>query len=206
MGRCLVVCGGDFDVSLLPPLEEGDLLVAADSGLSPLLAAGLRPSLCIGDFDSLGHIPSGFPVLQLPVRKDDTDLVAACRECLRRGYRDFLLFGTLGGRRFSHSLAAVQTLAWLNEQQAAAEIVDSRGRLSLLGPGERRFPPGRRDIISIFAYGGEAVLSLRGLSYPLDRYTLTPGFPLGVSNALTGEAAIITVHEGRILLVEEPEE
>ena len=99
---CRIVCAGDFDAGLLPASQPGDLLIAADAGLMHLQRAGRAPDLCVGDFDSLGSIPDGCPVIRLPVMKDETDMAAARRIALERGYRTLEFHGVLGGARFSH--------------------------------------------------------------------------------------------------------
>ena len=44
-------------------------------------------------------------------------------------------------------------------------------------------------------------VTLEQLQYPLADGTLTPGFPLGVSNHFTGKAARITVENGSLLIL-----
>ena len=46
-----------------------------------------------------------------------------------------------------------------------------------------------------------AGVTLKGLYYPLENGTLTPGFPLGVSNHFTGEPAKISVEDGSLLVI-----
>ena len=53
--------------------------------------------------------------------------------------------------------------------------------------------------MSLFCLGAGAEVSIEGLNYPLDRGTLTPDFPLGVSNHFVGKPARITVHTGLVL-------
>ena len=72
-------------------LEEGDLLIAADGGYAYL--QGQKPDLVVGDFDSLGYVPEGEQIIRHPVQKDDTDMLLAVREGLKRGYRKFVLYG-----------------------------------------------------------------------------------------------------------------
>lgn len=202
MSRAIIVCGGDFSPALLPERRETDLVIAADSGYSALQSAGWEPDLTIGDFDSLGFVPEGAQVL--PVRKDDTDLMAACREALSRGCREFLLFGTLGGARFSHSVAALQTLGFLAEHGVQAAIVDSRCTVRVLRDAARHYGPEMRGHLSVLALT-EATVTLTGLNYNLPPTRLTPAFPLGVSNAFVGREAEIAVSGGTVLIIEEAE-
>lgn len=201
--RCIIVGGGDFEPSLLPSKGECDLLIAADSGYAALEKKGVLPDLCIGDFDSLGYEPAECPVFRLPVEKDDTDMVAAARIGMERGYADFLFLGVLGGDRFSHSVAALQTLGWLLKQGAQGKILDRRCLISAVDD-KIMWPASACGSVSVFALGGEAEVSMEGLKYSLCRHRLDI-FPLGVSNSFVGLPAYISVHKGAVLVVEEPE-
>lgn len=101
-------------------LNEDDMLIAADGGYAACLEAGLQPDLLVGDFDSLaGGKPAQIdcPVLELPCKKDDTDLMVCLRQGLQAGYREFRVHRALGGD-LGHTAAAVRCLAWLREQGA----------------------------------------------------------------------------------------
>ena len=203
MARAILIGGGDCNPSLLPKKRDDDLLIAADSGLLVLRQAGREPDLCIGDFDSLGFQPPD--ALVLPVRKDDTDLMAAARIALARGYRNFVLLGVLGGKRFSHSVAALQTLCFLAEEGAEAEILDEHCRISVLRNATREYDETATGLLSVFAMSGPVRVTLDGLSYPLPPTLLTTSYPLGVSNAFVGKKAKVTADGGTLLLIEEPD-
>ncbi len=201
--RCIIVGGGDFEPGLLPERGADDLLIAADSGYAALEKMGLVPDICIGDFDSLGYVPKDCDVVRLPVEKDDTDMVAAARLGMERGYTDLVFLGVLGGERFSHSLAAVQTLGWLLKKGVRGEILDKCCHISAVDD-RRTWPASACGSVSVFALGGEAEISLEGLKYSVCRHRLDI-FPLGVSNSFVGLPAYIEVHEGAVIIVEEPE-
>ena len=202
--RCIIIGGGDFDPVLLPERSGGDLLVAADSGFAALEKIGVVPAVSIGDFDSLGYEPSGCETVRLPVEKDDTDMIAAARFGMERGYDRFVFLGVLGGERFSHSLAAVQTLAWLITQGARGEILAAGCRVTAASAERVTWPSSARGSVSVFALGGPAVVSIEGLKYDLCRHELGV-FPLAVSNSFVGLPARIDVHEGTVVIVEEPD-
>lgn len=202
-GKCLIVGAGDFDPALLPEKKPGDLLIAADGGYAALKSAGFPPDVCIGDFDSLGYVPEGCEVVRLPVMKNETDMSAAAFAGLDRGYRDFTFFGVLGGRRFSHSVAALQTLARLKKMGVSCRIRDARCTVTALSGETLDYPAGMSGDVSVFATDGSARVTLKGLLYPLDSYLLSDTFPLGVSNSFTGAPASVAAEEGIVLVVTE---
>ncbi len=197
---CHIVAAGDFAPHLLQ-IKEGDFVIAADGGYSHLTNCPVTPHLFIGDGDSLGFLPQGIPTVVLPKEKDDTDMLAAIREGLTRGFRHFALYGALGGERFSHSLANVQALAFLASHGAEGEIIDENSRISLLTEGSHKLDC-EDGYVSLFAFGGKAVVSIENAAYPLQHHTLSPDFPIGTSNRGQRDTSI-TVHSGAVLLVSE---
>ena len=179
-----------------------DFVIAADGGLRLCEALGLTPHLLLGDLDSLGEsVPAGLPLRRLPVEKDDTDTLAALREGLARGYRFFRLYGGTGGR-FDHTLANLQSLLFLARQGATATLYDPHFTATLLENGSLRFPAGLCGTVSVFAFGGPAEgVCETGLKYQIENVRLTPDFPLGVSNALLGQEAEISVKSGALLIL-----
>ncbi len=181
-------------------LPENALLIAADGGFGTLKALGRRPDLTVGDFDSLGYVPEG-PVIRHPPEKDDTDTLLAVREGLARGCDRFLLYGGVGGR-LDHTLANLQTLAFIRERGAHGFLVGGGFTATLLRDEALTLPAVPGGILSVFAHGGDARgVTLEGLYYPLTDGTVSPAFPIGVSNAFTGAPVRIAVREGSLLVL-----
>lgn len=200
MKKCHIVGAGDFSPSLLN-IEEGDFIIAADAGLLPLEKMGIHPHLFVGDGDSLGEIPKGVETKVLPCEKDDTDILSAIRFGLEKGYRDFSIYGGLGGKRLSHTLANIQALSFLQERGGEGTLYHENYCVSLLCPGEHPFSF-RGGFFSLFSLEGESRVSVQGAKYPLQNEILSASFPKGVSNEGT-DKTLITVHSGKILLVRE---
>ena len=56
--------------------------------------------------------------------------------------------------------------------------------------------------LSIFSLGKEAKgVTLKGLKYTLDNYTMTNDYPIGISNEFIGETAEVSVVEGQLVLM-----
>ncbi len=197
MGKCVIFCAAEFD-ALAAPIGAGDYILAADGGLRHLEKLGLTPNGILGDFDSLGYIPAGAEVF--PVEKDDTDAMLAARKGLELGYRDFLFYGSLDGPRLDHTIANFQTLQFLADREARGYLVGRDYLVTIIQNETLAFPAGSSGILSLFCLGPDAEgVTLAGLQYPLDRGTLTAGFPLGVSNHFLGVPARVAVERGSLL-------
>ena len=199
MKTCVIFCAAEFD-ELIRPIKSGDLVIAADGGLRHTRKLGITPDVILGDFDSLGYAPVGANVF--PVEKDDTDAMLAVRRGLELGYRNFLLYGSLDGPRLDHTVANFQTLQFLCDHGAYGCLVGLHTMAAVVKDGCLFVPAGCKGTVSVFCMGKDAHgVSLKGLYYPLEQGTLTAGFPLGVSNHFTGEAAEISVTDGSLLVL-----
>ncbi len=198
MKTCVIFCAGDFD-GLAEPIGDA-YVIAADGGLCHCQALGVRPDAVLGDFDSLGHVPQGSHVF--PVEKDDTDSMLAVRHGLDRGCRRFTVYGALDGPRLDHAVANFQTLQFLADHGAQGVLVGRSDMVTVLKDGILRFPPLEDGLISVFCSGAAAEgVSIRGFQYGLENGTLTPGFPLGVSNHFVGKKGEVSVKNGSLLII-----
>ena len=107
-GTCIIIGAGDLTVGSLPYNPDKDYVIAADGGLMYCGVLELEPDLILGDFDSVDDeyaeavdaIADQIPdkVVKLPVEKDDTDMLAAIKLGLDKGYESFRIYGGMGGR------------------------------------------------------------------------------------------------------------
>ena len=196
MKTCIIFCAAGFD-GLLFPIPEGALVIAADGGLRHTDVLGLAPDVILGDFDSLGYIPADSRVY--PVEKDDTDAMLAVRVGLERGCDAFFFYGAMDGPRLDHTIANFQTLGYLATHGARGTLIGRDYIATVLSAESLEFSGEATGILSLFCLGEAAEVSIEGLKYGLDHGTLTPDFPLGVSNHFEGKPAKITVHSGLVL-------
>lgn len=199
---CYIVGAMSLTPDLRPYPVQGDYVIAADRGFDSLVAYGVRPDLAVGDFDSLGHRPNHPNVIQLPAEKDDTDMVFALRKGLELGYRRFVLLGGVGGR-LEHTLGNLQLLDWLACQGGQGFLAGEKTAATCIRDGMSvAFPPSMTGYLSVLCNSGRAEgVDLTGLKYPLNGYTLTGSFPLGVSNQFLGQEASVSVKQGSLLLI-----
>jgi thiamine pyrophosphokinase len=197
MGICYIF--GAVPTKCVIDRKKDDLVIAADGGYRQ--PGCVKPDLVVGDFDSLGYVPEQENIIRHPVHKDDTDTMLAVKLGLEKGYDKFMILGGLGGR-FDHTVANIQTLAYIRTHHAKGCLAGDGECAALLCNDSISFSGGGSGTVSAFAYGEEARgVTLEGLEYPLENATLTCDFPLGVSNAFTGAPAKISVIDGRLLVI-----
>lgn len=199
MADCVIFGAAGFD-GLIAPIEDADLVIAADGGVKHLEKIGRQADVILGDFDSLGYVPRQSVVF--PAEKDDTDLMLAVRHGLNAGCRKFLIYGGMDGKRLDHTVANFQTLAFLKSHGARGFLVGKDHLVTVIAGETARFSAGWTGILSVFCLGSDAEgVTIRGLKYPLEDGILTADFPLGVSNHFLGQPAEISVTKGKLLLI-----
>lgn len=194
------VCGG---VSR-DEIPHGAYVIAADGGFRHCKGLGIVPDLVVGDFDSAGEYKEeaqSLPHIIVPCEKDDTDMMLAVKEGFKRGCSDFRLYGALGGR-MGHTLANIQTLAYIALHGGNGVIVSDECDILLLGKGRHMIENKGYAYLSLFACSGMARLFAENVKYA-GNITLTEDFPLGVSNQFTQADAMIEIFEGKVLAVAE---
>ena len=201
MDTCFIFGAGTF-YGLYRKPRPGEYTIAADAGLRTCRQVGLTPDLLLGDFDSLGQVPDFPNLYQVPVEKDDTDTVLAARVGLRKGCREFHIYGATGGKRLDHTLANLQMLLLLRRQGARAWLYDDAFVYTALENESITIPRTVEwGLLSVFCLGADAHgIDLEGVQYPLHDATLTAGFPLGVSNHILEPQARIGVRQGSLLV------
>jgi thiamine pyrophosphokinase len=186
---------------------DADMLIAADSGAATALSLGHIPAFIIGDFDSLDKQlveqlrGRGSQIISVAIEKDETDTELAVQLALEQGATEITLLGALGGERFDHSIANVLLLAGFDD--VPIKIIDGPSTCWLLrGPGSTAIEGQTGDLLSLFPLAGDATgIRTQGLYYPLKGETLRFGKPRGVSNALTGERAEVSLESGMLLVI-----
>lgn len=203
MGICYIVGAANTTLILKQSMiKNDDCVIAADGGYRLLQQWAIKSDQVVGDFDSLGYVPSEEQVSQYPSEKDDTDMMIAVKTGLSKGYRRFVILGGLGGR-LDHTLANLHTLDYLAEHGARGCLMGDEENVLLIDSDIRiAFRAETIGRLSIFAYGGKAEgVYLTGLKYPLKDAVLTTDFPIGVSNEFTDREATISVRSGKLLVI-----
>lgn len=198
--RCVIftaLCEGDPSHAYQP--QAGDYILCADAGYQIARKLDVQPHAVIGDFDSM-EAPQSERIIRYPVIKDDPDTLLCAKHALEMGIKRFLIVGGIGGR-LDHTLANLQTLIYLAERGAQAELRDGRIGIHALRNGSISIPR-TNGKLSVFALNGRCEgVFIRGAKYELENAVLTPDFPLGMGNDFAADAAEIGVKNGTLLII-----
>jgi thiamine pyrophosphokinase len=209
MSQVVVVIGG----GALSPRAVTDVLphasiIAADSGLDHAVAAGLRPTILIGDLDSISAhgkmwaYAHELEIDQHPVDKAATDTELALARAVATEADNLLVFGA-SGDRFDHALGTLAALG--NPALARFETI----RLALDDNTMYVIHPGRSVTVdlprnssfSLLALHGECRgVEVSGARWPLIDATLEPWSTRGISNETT-DLLHVAVTTGILTLV-----
>ena len=207
--------------------EDGDIVIAADSGYKNAKALGLTVNVLIGDMDSINKVPESgnMEIIQLPAEKDLTDTQAAVGLALDRGADNICIIGGIGSR-LDHTLSNISILEdiegyysaplgkrrkffGLNKQmrmarQINATITNGFNRVRFLRENSAIIPknPYFRYISLICAEERAKGVCIDGVKYPLQNATLSRRNQYAVSNEITGNCAFVAVQKGALYVIE----
>ncbi len=187
-----------------------DEIIAVDRGAEFFLESHFFPGYIVGDFDSIA--PGILETLQQKHQtkierhssiKDETDTELAMRLAMSLGADYIEIYGATG-TRMDHVLGNIQLLKMALDQWVHCHIIDENNRISMI----RESATIRKDqqygeYVSLIPFTSCVKgLTLRGMKYPLNRYTLTCGLARGVSNEIVDAVAEIELEEGILLVIE----
>jgi thiamine pyrophosphokinase len=208
--RAVIFANGDLSHpdAARAALREDDLVIAADGGYNHCIDLQLKPTVLIGDFDSL-DLDQLSPIqksdvipIQHPKRKDETDLELALLYARDMGAEEVIVFGALGAR-WDMTMANLLLLAHPSLEGSRISLIDGPQEVLLLTKGERlelRGNPG--DTVSLIPLDGDTRgITSWGLEYPLDKDILRFGTTRGISNVLINDTAWIDLEAGLLLCV-----
>lgn len=208
--KTLIITGGSFDKAFAASFygkDKYDYVIAVDGGLEYCRESGIEPDMIVGDFDTYGtdgleeYIKRGVKVRRFIPEKDDTDTEIAIHEAVERG-SDIDILGAFGGR-LDHTLANIHNLYFALESGIRARLVSADNIVFLENkPFEltREYFP--LEYVSFVPFAGAVTgIKLKGFKYPLDGYTLKPGYSRCISNEFTDDTAYVSMESGILIAV-----
>ena len=206
MKRCVIIGGAEIRnyESLRKYFTHDDFFIYCDCGLKHEKYLGHAPDLIIGDFDSHERPENAeCEVIVLPVVKDDTDTIYAVKEAMKRGFDDFVLIGSTGGR-IDHTLGNIYALLMLANAGRHAEIIDDCSRTRIISAGETVHIKYGCKFFSLINITGVAKgIKIRNAKFNLEDSEIKSEYQYGISNEVLSREndAEVYLREGNLLLV-----
>ena len=122
--RAYIYTGGAVEPAGITEHPKGDdLVIAADGGWNNAVLLGEKPTILLGDLDSLGDkkIPKDVEVYRVPAEKDLTDTQLAVDLAISKGANDIVIIGGLSGR-LDHTLSNLAILLMDSKSVFTASI------------------------------------------------------------------------------------
>ncbi|MDR0404188.1 MAG: thiamine diphosphokinase [Oscillospiraceae bacterium] len=187
-------------------LHESDFIICVDGGLNLQNKLKFKVDLIVGDMDSkTSKLPKSNDIVFLNKEKDETDMMAAAKQGLSKGFDKFAILAGVGGR-LDHTYANFCTLNFLAKNGANAILADEYNRAFILLEGFKilfdTFAKNTAKYVSIFPFGCKfCQVTGEGFKYRLDdAIKIFIHESRGISNEITDERARLSADKGTALV------
>ena len=219
--KILIISGGSIDEMWGRKWVadyEPDYCIAADSGLVMADKLGLTVDLLLGDYDSVDKkifekYNRNTKTITYPCEKDYTDTHLALKKAIEKikklqdtskdSTEDEIAIIGATGTRYDHAFTNIFVLDESLDAGIICAIYDKNNKIYLADKSfEIRKDKQFGDYLSFAPMTPEAGLSLSGVKYPLDRYTLRQGESICQSNEITEIIAKVEIFTGKLVVFE----
>ncbi len=205
MPRIIIFANGE-----LPNIEKAralitadDYIICADGGTRHALALGLKPSVIVGDLDSVTDVElrkANAKIIQFPRDKNETDLELALNVALEQKPTSIRIIAALGNRLdqtignlvplSDHRLSTLD----VRLDDGVEEVFFCRDHCRVEGRGG--------DIVSLIPWNGDVKgIQTNGLRWQLNNETLNSDKTRGISNEMMDDVAEVSIESGLLLIV-----
>lgn len=182
-----------------------DMIIAVDQGLEIIHLVRLRPTLIIGDLDSLSELSllneyGDVPLVKFSPDKNETDSELAMNWAISHGATEIIICNDMEGR-IDHAIGLIPLLDFAKRQGVDCRIETGTQILRMLEDiDDLDYPEG--TLISLLPLSEDAEFSSSvGLQYSLDGLVLKGRQTRGISNRLSASPARILKSRGDVLAV-----
>ena len=201
---CYIFCSApieNYDYLQKFDFEKG-FVICADGGYLHTERLGIIPDLWLGDGDSLNkNRITAKETITFPAKKDYTDTDLAVTEALRRGFKEIVILGALGGR-LDHEFSHFCLLKKVLESGAKAVLINEKNEITMENKNFTVHPDGKK-YISFFPFGGDVTdFSVKGLCYDAEGMHLECNKVQASSNCFDdGKPGEISFSSGYVLVI-----
>ena len=165
------------------------------------------PDYILGDFDSIDkkvlekYKTQKIKINELKPEKDFTDTEEAINLAIKLKSTEIVIIGAIG-TRIDHVLANINVLKIALDNNVKAKIINEHNEIELINNELIIEKSNLYKYISIMPLTTQVKdITITGMKYPLENYTLTIGNSLGVSNEQIEKTAKIKVKDGILIVI-----
>lgn len=179
-------------------IQDYDRWIAVDGGLIHCHKMHIRPTLLIGDFDSIplellqqyGHCP----IYSFPEEKNETDMELAVRAANLHSVQKIGIFGAME-KRTDHALANLHLMRRFPDKV----VIETEKETLLVVQGKKQLDCHPGQVVSLIPIGDVASgVTTHGLKWELKNAALDKNF-MSVSNICLGSNFTVSVREGDLI-------
>ncbi len=184
-------------------LKNGfDDLIAVDGGANSAYKLSITPDFIIGDLDSITPEVKKFYAGKSKIikyrRQTDTDVEKSLNFAIRNNYKKVILLGVTGDR-FDHTICNLSLIVKYSERLKL--FVYHQTSLLTAYTSDAELETEKGEIVSIFMFGENPLITSKGLKYKLNNSSIKFGERESLSNVATGKKVSLRIYGGTAFVI-----
>lgn len=199
-GNLIIVAGGAlFDAKkVLSNIVAYDDVIAVDSGFDNCIKLGLKPSVLIGDCDSVKADICNIDVIKFNPIKDETDLKIAVDFAHKNGAENLTFLCCTGGR-LDHLLNNFSILNYAFSLGMQCEMIDEFNVVTVVN-SYKKFK-NISKYVSVIPVDDKVCCTVTNMKYPMENMIIWRENIVSISNECVSDEFEITVKSGRAFVI-----
>lgn len=208
--KTLIITGGKINKNFAKKYLKSnkyDIIIAVDKGLETIDYLKLQPQYVLGDFDSVNtkilekYKKQNIKIIKLNPEKDLTDTHSAIDLALKLKSTEITILGAIG-TRLDHTIANIHILKQALDKNIKAKIVNEKNEIELIDKEIIIKKDDNYKYVSIIPLTTQVTgITIEGMKYIINDYTLSIGDSLGVSNEQIDKDAKISIKTGILVVI-----
>lgn len=208
--KTLIITGGKINKNFAKKYLKSnkyDIIIAVDKGLETIDYLKLQPQYVLGDFDSVNtkilekYKKQNIKIIKLNPEKDLTDTHSAIDLALKLKSTEITILGAIG-TRLDHTMANIHILKQALDKNIKAKIVNEKNEIELINKEIIIKKDDNYKYVSIIPLTTNVTgITIEGMKYIINDYTLSIGDSLGVSNKQIDKEAKISIKTGILVVI-----
>lgn len=208
--KTLIITGGKINKNFAKKYLKSnkyDIIIAVDKGLETIDYLKLQPQYVLGDFDSVNtkilekYKKQNIKIIKLNPEKDLTDTHSAIDLALKLKSTEITILGAIG-TRLDHTIANIHILKQALDKNIKAKIVNEKNEIELIDKEIIIKKDDNYKYVSIIPLTTQVTgITIEGMKYIINDYTLSIGDSLGVSNEQIDKDAKISIKTGILIVI-----